>query len=57
MPPKRFFLVSCRRCLRPVMMTAGIADMERIQLSEHLRACAPAELLSSIRSHFRVIAH
>ncbi|TMA47182.1 MAG: hypothetical protein E6J81_08845 [Deltaproteobacteria bacterium] len=36
------FLVSCRACQRPVMLTARISDPELAELREHLRTAHPA---------------
>jgi hypothetical protein len=39
----RLLLVSCRHCLRPVTLAAGMGDLEVATLEKHLRDCVPTK--------------
>jgi hypothetical protein len=57
----QLLLVSCRYCLRPVMLTGRIADPELAELGHHLRYCGPREPsaqrsgVDEVLRHFRVV--
>jgi hypothetical protein len=56
----QLLLVSCRYCLRPIMLTGRIADLEFAELGRHLRSCWPREPsaerpgVDEVLRHFRV---
>ncbi len=39
MNPRQLVLVSCRHCLRPIMLGGEIADLELAPLQDHLSDC------------------
>jgi hypothetical protein len=43
-----FFLVSCKRCKRPVATVARLDDHELARLRTHLCACRPDEHLDDL---------
>jgi hypothetical protein len=58
--PRLLLLVSCRHCLRPVTLAAGMADLELATLEKHLHDCVPGEAghptgkRDDVLGHFRM---
>ena len=59
--PRLLLLVSCRHCLRPITLAAGMADLELGRLEEHLRDCVIGEAgrgtgaSEDVLGHFRIV--
>jgi hypothetical protein len=57
---RQLLLVSCRYCLRPIMLAGRITDSELAELGQHLRTCGPREPsaerpgVDEVLRHFRV---